>query len=293
MENQKNEFQSPLDLFSKQVKEFGSNTALVHKSEGLTFRELDILSNKLANFMLSKGVKQGKPIGILCNKNLHTLLAILAAWKIGCPYVPIDIESPISRIKYILEVCDVEFSIVDGKLMNNWPAQTFEEQFFLVVNYYKNNPINRNALWDEVLQFASDPICSKLHPDDLAYIIFTSGSTGQPKGVSITYANISTFFRWCATVPGIEERSKALNIANFSFDQSLMDLAFLFGCGTEIHLYDNIKHPLLIADYIKNQNINLLSSVPTIFGMFFDHRFNLSSKFFSNLKKIFVGGAAC
>ncbi len=90
MEYLKNNLISPLDYFVNQLKQTPSSKAVTCKSDSLTFSELDILSNKLAHFMLESGVKRREPIGLLINKDIRTLVGILAAWKIGCPYVPID-----------------------------------------------------------------------------------------------------------------------------------------------------------------------------------------------------------
>lgn len=293
MEYLKNNLLSPLDYFVNQLKRTPSSKAVTCKGDSLTFNELDILSNKLAHFMLESGVKRREPIGLLINKDIRTIVGILAAWKIGCPYVPIDIEAPAKRIAYILDRCNISFVIADGKRVTKWPSEILDNRHFLLSE--PNTILDSSAVdvWDVVFEYSGEQIPGKQLPCDLAYIIFTSGSTGTPKGVMITVSNLSFFIQWCIDNLYIKNHSIALNIANFSFDQSVMDIAFLVGCGAELHLYNSIKHPVIISNYIKENQIQIVSSVPSFFGTLLDKRHNLSNDLFSSLEKVFIGGAAC
>jgi len=294
METIKNNIKTPLDYFNVQVKDFPLATAVCCENESLSFIDLDVLSNKLANYILSKEYQPGMPVGILINKSVKTLVTILACWKIGAPYVPIDINAPYKRIKYILETCDIHFSIVDGKKFTDSIDKLFNNTNYILDNIELHDKDKySNNHWEVILEYSSTPPKIDLSTDSLAYIIFTSGSTGSPKGVMISNRSLSTFIQWCSAFLNIKKKTKALNIANFSFDQSVMDIAFLFGCGIELHLYNSINHPLILADYIQKNEINIISSVPTIFGMLFDDRNNFTPEKFISIKKVFIGGAEC
>jgi acyl-coenzyme A synthetase/AMP-(fatty) acid ligase len=138
-------------------------------------------------------------------------------------------------------------------------------------------------------QFSPEP----LGPQQLAYMIFTSGSTGLPKGVAISRESLGGFVAWTQHALGIEAGMTALNIADFSFDQSVMDIAFMLGAGVALHLYAGHKDPLSITAYIRDHAITVLSTVPTIFGLLLDEQFDLVPGDFRSLRKVFIGGAAC
>lgn len=289
----KNNLLTPLNYFSKQLAEIPTAKAVICGDSELTFEELDLLSNQLARFILDKGVRKGKPIGVLVNKDVRTLIIILAAWKIGSPYVPIDIEMPDKRIQYILDTCEISFAVVDGIKFKTRSTELLRDQFCLVLDDKIDASVEKTANWKEILKFSNEPLNHSDKFDELAYVIFTSGSTGEPKGVKITVKNLSFFIRWCQETLAITKQSRVLNIANFSFDQSVMDIALLLGCGAQLHLFNSVKHPIVIADTIKKNRIKVLSTVPTIWGMLFDSRNNLPPEMFISLKKVFIGGAAC
>lgn len=289
----KNKLLTPLNHFFKKVVEIPAAKAVICEDQCLTFEELDDLSNQLAYFMLAKGVNKGDCIGVLVNKDVRTLVTILASWKIGCPYVPIDIEMPEERIKYILDTCEISFTVVDGKKFKAGTGDFFENQFCLVLDNNQEAAVKEGANWNDIFQYSTEELNYSPQMNELAYVIFTSGSTGEPKGVKITLENLSYFIKWCQESLSINQQARVLNIANFSFDQSVMDIAFLLGCGAQLHLFNSVKHPIVIADYLRKNQIEVLSTVPTIWGMLFDSRTNLPAEMFSYMKKAFIGGAAC
>ncbi len=284
---------TPIEFFAGQAAEHPGAVAVICDGKGLTFRELDLLSNRMARFLRARGVRRTEPIAILANKNLQTVVSILAAWKIGCPYVPLDIEAPGRRIRHFLDVCAARFAVVDANKFSQWPETLLERQECLVLGEKPDEPRGHEFYLSDLPDYSEAPLDSGHTPDELAYVIFTSGSTGLPKGVMISTGNLAHFIHWCACTLAIEPHARALNIANFSFDQSVMDLAFMLGCGAELHLYAALKHPLVLADYIREQAIQVLSTVPTIFSMLLDSRYNLSPAAFASLETLFIGGAAC
>lgn len=77
-------------------------------------------------------------------------------------------------------------------------------------------------------------LCSKFKcPDNTAYIIFTSGSTGEPKGVPISYDNLSNFVTWINSIPALSEyrNCNVLNMAGFGFDLSVADIFYSLSNG--------------------------------------------------------------
>lgn len=286
--NTVNNLASPLEYFYRQVRQNPSRRAILCGDDSLTFTVLDEMSSRMANLMLEKGVRRGEPIGLLLNKDIKTIVTILAAWKIGSPFVPVDIEAPINRVNHILQECAIKFAVINKSDYARFSSHISTNTFFLVLNEGLSDSFRY-----QLLEYPGrNPING--HPaDDLAYIIFTSGSTGQPKGVMISNSNLAHFIEWCRTVPGFMDDDRALNIANFSFDQSIMDIAMLVGSGVELHLFNSVNHPLVLADYVMRNEIGIISTVPTIWGMLFDERYDVPREALSHIRKAFIGGAAC
>ncbi|TVT86089.1 amino acid adenylation domain-containing protein [Pseudomonas sp. H3(2019)] len=269
-----------LQYFHEQVRLHPQRTAIICGGDHLTFLELEYYSNRLANLMRSRGVLPGEPVALLLNKDIRTLGCMLAIWKLGALYVPIDPAAPAQKMKSIFDVCNMRRVVLDSGLNTDFGK-----------NYPEINAIDINAVSFE--EYSAVFSCEPIHQQQLAYMIFTSGSTGVPKGVAISRESLSFFISWCRNSLDISGEMVALNMADFSFDQSVMDIAFLIGSGVTLHVYSGHKDPISIAGYIQRNAINVLSTVPTIFGLLFDEQFELSAESFASLRKVFIGGAAC
>jgi amino acid adenylation domain-containing protein len=279
----------PVDVlayFAKQVWAHPQQVAVVCGALQLSYAELERESNQLAQALRHQGVLPGEPVGLLLNKHIRAIVAILAIWKVGALYVPLDPAAPKERIKNTFSVCNMRVVVLDEVASQDfvaaWPAVTCIDVASAAF-----------PAWPLVEDFSAHFQAESVNPKQLAYIIFTSGSTGLPKGVAISRESLSYFVMWCETSLGINHAMSAMNIADLSFDQSVMDVAFLLGSGISLHLYGGHKDPVSISQYIQRHQINILSTVPTIFGMCFDPQFELSPDAFSSLKKAFIGGAAC
>lgn len=269
-----------LQYFNLQVRQAPQRPAVICGAEQLSFLELEEQSNRCANLVRSRGVLPGEPVALLLNKDIQTLVWILAIWKVGALYVPIDPGAPPQKIKRVFEVCGMRWTVLDTRLHPHF-EQVCPDVGVIDRSSYMEGSLSENFY------------CEPAGAEQLAYMIFTSGSTGLPKGVAISRRSLSCFVAWTRRSLGIESGMIALNIADFSFDQSVMDIAFLLGCGVSLHLYAEHKDPLSISGYLCNHGIQVISTVPTVFGLLFDEQFELGTADFQSLRKVFIGGAAC
>lgn len=275
-----------LHCFSRQVLARPQQVAVVCGDAQLSFAELERESNQLAHHLRSQGVLPGEPVALLLNKHIRSMVCILALWKVGALYVPLDPAAPIERIKNTFAVCAMRVALYDAQISPDFPAAWPAVRCLDVAG-------SQFPDWPAIAHYAQNFKAEATYPQQLAYTIFTSGSTGLPKGVAISRHSLSSFVQWCESSLGISHEMRALNIADFSFDQSVMDIAFLLGSGLTLHLYTGHKDPVSISHYLARHNISVLSTVPTIFGMFFDPQFELEATAFASLRKVFIGGAAC
>jgi amino acid adenylation domain-containing protein len=87
--------------------------AIGFNGSNLNYRELNERANKLARRLRRSGIKQDKPVGILLERSPLMVESILAAWKAGGAYIPIDPHYPPARIKYILENSQIPVLLTD------------------------------------------------------------------------------------------------------------------------------------------------------------------------------------
>lgn len=181
------------------------------------------------------------------------MLCTLACFELGVIYIPMKHDYPEDRIKQIKE--DSAFELL------------ISEEIF------KNEVLNFTAI--EV------PV-QKVLPSDIAYILFTSGSTGRPKGAQISRAAYENFFSWASEYfDHLTPEDKWLQISEFTFDISLVDVALFLSKGVSLYFSQFNGNIFQLAHEVESHCITSTSTVPNNLNMLLDdmivERANLSS----------------
>jgi amino acid adenylation domain-containing protein len=163
------------DLFEEQVEKTPDSIAVVFEKEELTYRELNIRANCLANYLVKNGSKEGERIAICISRGLDLITSLLAVSKSGATYVPLDPIYPKARIALILEDASPLIMLSESSMLDNLPETSAQ-----VVLLDKGSGYSGES--GENLSFGN--------PGNIAYILYTSGSTGKPKGVQITQSAV-------------------------------------------------------------------------------------------------------
>ncbi|GAB0240475.1 hypothetical protein JPSP13_16130 [Staphylococcus pseudintermedius] len=237
-------------IFKNIVANYSDCIALKYGDDKLSYKVLDELSNKLANYLKRKGIEKNSIIPVITEKNVSSILSIITIWKLGCIYVPIDNSYPIERKKFILEE-----SGSSHVLVNNSSQLPRTPQLNLL-------NIEQKDLWSsESPQFFE----VNTSGDDLAYIIYTSGTTGKPKGVKISHENIANLNIYLSEVWKMNSSDRIAQFANLSFDASLWDVfsAFLNGGTLCVPKTEEIRDNKLFEKFIIRNNITTLSLTPS------------------------------
>jgi D-alanine--poly(phosphoribitol) ligase subunit 1 len=186
--------------------------AVVGPDGALTWADLLDRARRLAG---SLGAAPS-PVLLYGHKQPAMVVAIVAALRLGRPYVPVDLSAPPARISRMLDAARP----ADAVLAQNPPAALAQELATRGIRTIALDPLAANL--------TGTPATGDLpahDPDGPAYIVFTSGTTGNPKGVPIPYGALRHFADWLlATHPFVAGGEVFLNQAPLSFDLSVMDL---------------------------------------------------------------------
>ncbi|WP_408895223.1 amino acid adenylation domain-containing protein [Paenibacillus taichungensis] len=214
---------SLLDVFSELVQSKPHITILKQDNQEITLEQLDELSNTVANYLLQRGVKEEQSIGIMMGNDVAMVVSALGIIKAGAAYVPLDFESPVQRINYIIEDCQLVYIFTNLTDMNpSISAETIQYQDIL----------NSNA--------SSAKVFPGRAPDSLACIMYTSGSTGQPKGVLVEDHNIISLVRDVEYIDFAAYQT-LLMTGSFSFDASTFEIWGSLLNGLTLVLVDKSK----------------------------------------------------
>lgn len=211
--------------FEAQVGRTPHRTAVTAGQVSLTYLELNAASNRLARLIRQKGAHPGSKVGILMNRGVDMVAALLAVLKAGCAYVPLDPAFPPDRIAYM--AADSDLALVIAHEAHAERAYLPQERVLFIER--QTQALSELAPSDLGLEVA---------PDELAYVIYTSGSTGRPKGVMLEHRNVTNFMAGMdqRLQPGAEP-GKWLAVTSISFDISVLELFWTLSRGFEVVLY--------------------------------------------------------
>ncbi len=213
--------------FERIVKQQPENIALVGEKEVYTYRELDQKANQLAGYLQSIGVGTEDIVGIHLERSPALVLAVMAVWKAGAAFMPIDITCPEDRVRYMIDNSDVSTIITDRHTRQ---LDYHREVARVDVTHsptYSNFPADGSGLYSGIEQ------------QHLACVMYTSGSTGRPKGVMIEHRQLRTMQTSDLDLFEIDQSDRVLQFSNTSFDIFLEELIVAMGGGTRLILRDD------------------------------------------------------
>ncbi|WP_066501702.1 non-ribosomal peptide synthetase [Abyssisolibacter fermentans] len=128
------------ELFEEQVKRTPDNIAVVFGDNRLTYRELNNKANGLASILRTKGVKSDIVVGLILDNSIDMIVSILAVLKAGGAYLPIDIDTPQSRIKSMLDDCQVSLILTKNEVVDKYSFTALQNIQAAVIEPYTTNP---------------------------------------------------------------------------------------------------------------------------------------------------------
>lgn len=259
------------ELFEEQAEKTPDNISVVFENNKLTYKELNEKANKLARILREKGVRKNDIVGIMVDRSIEMIIAIIAILKAGGAYLPIDPNYPMERITYILE--DSQAKIL---LVQNDNLETIS---------FHGNVINLSN--DESYIGSEENLENVNSSSDLAYIIYTSGSTGKPKGTEVMHYNVSRVVKNTNYI-SICKDDTILQLSNYAFDGSVFDIYGALLNGAKIILMD--KETVINMDKLENLIINEKVSIFFVTTALFNTLVDNKIKCFRNIRKILFGG---
>lgn len=268
------------------------NVAFRCGEQQLTYEQLQLKTNQLAQHLVHSGVKKGDRVGIYMNRCLETAIAIYGILKSGAAYVPIDPISPKNRTLFLLENCGIEILITVEKQKKRihklLETPTSIKQIIGVSTQFNV----KHCLWEDLYNTSLEsyqPI--QLDQNDLAYIMYTSGSTGAPKGIMHTHKSGLAYAKLSADLYGLTVTDSVANHAPLHFDISTFGyFSAPFASATTVIIPDaHTNLPASLAALIAAEKISVWYSVPLALSQLVLSKV-LDNYDFSALRWVLFGG---
>jgi amino acid adenylation domain-containing protein len=242
------------ELFAEQAARTPDAVAVTFEGERITYRELDARSNRMARYLRARGVGGEVLVGVMMERSVEMIVALLAILKAGGAYVPLDLAYPARRLQFMLEDAGVRVLLAGREQLRLLPRTTAE-----VICMDDARP--------EIDGESPERLHANATPDNLAYVIYTSGSTGTPKGVCINHRAIN---RLVCNTNYVELRASdcVAQAANSAFDAATFEIwgALLHGARLAIVSRDVSISPQEFAEYIRAQGVSVLFLTTALFN---------------------------
>ena len=250
------------ETFFQSFSTWGDQTAVIAKDGTVSYQELERYSGKIAQI-----VRQHFPvthasgfrnvcIGVCMGRNKTLVPAIMAIFRLGATYLPIDPALPDNRKRYMAENAGMVLLLTDSPDEVSGIPEVC--QLHLDLSALSGPSIDGYA---------------EVFPDDCAYIIYTSGTTGNPKGVQISYSNLGTFTKNLMNTELYHlanPSDRYLAFASISFDASILELMMCVPIGGTLVLAgEEERRDISLLDVlIRREQVNVAFFAPSLLGMF-------------------------
>jgi non-ribosomal peptide synthetase component F len=239
------------------ARERPDRTAVVCGDEIVSYGRLQAAADALAARLDLAGARRGDVVAVASSRSPATIAALLAAWRIGAAFMPVDPREPAARLASMLRQARPAAFVgkrdLEPRLPNGLPLVVAEET---------PRADARDGLGEEA---AVTPGRS-----ELAYVVYTSGSTGSPKGVAVTHGNLehATSARLGAyRQPGVLALPLAL-----TFDAALGTIVWTLAAGGMLVLpaEGSERDPARLRALIRGHAATHLVTVPTLYSAVLD-----------------------
>jgi amino acid adenylation domain-containing protein len=243
------------ELFEERVRAHPDAVAAVHRGRQWTYRQLNGRANQLARALLARGLCREDVVAVVTERNLDWMAAVLAIFKAGGAYLPIEPHFPADRIARTLSRAGCRLVLTERGSMAtlDHALESLSEIQMLLID----------AAYEE--GHADDDLGIDVAPDQLAYIYFTSGSTGEPKGAMCEHTGMLNHLFAKIDDLGIAEKDVVAQTAPQCFDISLWQLisALLVGGRTLIIEQEAILDAKRFVGKIADARVAVVQVVPS------------------------------
>ncbi|WP_186067218.1 amino acid adenylation domain-containing protein [Burkholderia gladioli] len=250
-------------LFARQLAERPDAPACVFEGEVASYAELDRLAGRVARALHRRGIGAGTRIALHYPRSTGFVAAILAAFRLGAAYVPIDPGYPAAYVRRTLDDAMPAAIVTTAAL-----APSFEAGGAPVLRLDVEADLESG-------EFDAQPTfeAAATQPDDLAYIAYTSGSTGQPKGVMVEHRQLMNCLHalWERTPYAADE--VVAQKTSMSFVPSIKEmLSGLLAGVPQVILPDAVvKDAPAFAAALQAHGVTRLNLVPSHLAVLLEH----------------------
>ncbi|SCL50593.1 non-ribosomal peptide synthetase [Micromonospora peucetia] len=225
-------------------------TAVVQGDVRISYADLERRANGLARRLVDEGVGADRVVMVHLERSVDAIVGLLAIWKAGAAYLPVEPTLPDSRVEAFVKETDCATVITHQR----------------DVARFADLPVTALTVT------GADGVATA--PDvavgggDAAYIIYTSGSTGAPKGVVVNHDSLSHLCGELAGRYGVTPDDRVLQFGALSFDTSIEQITVALLGGATLVLPDLAWAPSELPERLRHYGVTVMDLTPAYWRRF-------------------------
>jgi amino acid adenylation domain-containing protein len=239
------------ELFEEQVARTPQAVAVIYEEERLNYGELNERANWLAWRLRELGVGPETIVGLMVERSIEMVVALLGVLKAGAAYVPLDPGSTRERLKYMVEDSGARLVLSSVSLSS-------------IISAAKDVEVLSMEAQEWLFYRKEEPRVS-VEPSQLAYVIYTSGSTGRPKGVGVEHRQLVNYVQAIGRKLQIEPGVRLGLVSTFAADlgYTMIFPALCHGGCLDVVDADRVLDAGKLEEHFSRHPIDYLKIVPS------------------------------
>jgi amino acid adenylation domain-containing protein len=254
------------ELFHRHAEKNPHQIAVSDVHVEWNYRELDQMSDALADSLCGKGIRPGDVVAIYAHRSAPLVVSLLGVLKAGAAFLILDPAYPSSRLIDYLTIAkpkgllQLEAAVPVPEQLERFLQQSSCECRMMIG--HSGSP-NFEASLKEAFFNGVRPAAG---PDDLAYISFTSGSSGKPKGVMGRHGSLTHFIPWMSEEFTLNAADRFSLLSALSHDPLHRDVFTPLMTGGRVCIAepDALTTPGKAAEWMWKSGITVTNLTPAI-----------------------------
>lgn len=263
--------------------------AIVFEGNRITYEQLSLSVNQLANALIKLGLKKGDVAAFLQVNCPECLETYFACAKLGVIYQPLNFRAKQDELEFLLQHAGARAVLAGnrylGMVKNVLPRLPALKH---IISLENREP---DALFyaDLIKDSPADEVFAEIEDDDITILMYTAGTTGKPKGVPLRHSGFISYVLQNVdpVSPDISEKNiLTMPLYHVAGIQSM--LAAVYGGRTLV-----LMRQFEIEEWFKTiekEKVNRAMLVPTMLKYVVDHP-DFAKHDLSSLKVITYGAA--